>query len=40
MVNLVEYLVHEGVIVESDGAWTLQKDPASVELGVPKTSAN
>ena len=36
MVNLVEYLVHEGVIVECDGAWTLQKDPASLELGVPE----
>ena len=36
MVNLVEYLVDEAVIVESDGSWTLQRDPASIEVGVPE----
>ena len=37
MVNLLEYLVDEAVIVESDGSWTLQKDPASIEVGVPES---
>jgi DNA-binding winged helix-turn-helix (wHTH) protein/predicted ATPase len=35
MVNLVEYLVDEAVIAESDQGWTLRKDPASIEAGVP-----
>ena len=36
MVNLVEYLVDEAIIVESDGSWTLQKDPAGIEGVVPE----
>jgi DNA-binding winged helix-turn-helix (wHTH) protein/predicted ATPase len=36
MVNLVEYLVDEAVIVESEECWTLGKDPASIEAGVPE----
>ena len=36
MVNLVEYLVDEAVIAESEECWTLRRDPTSIEAGVPE----
>jgi DNA-binding winged helix-turn-helix (wHTH) protein/tetratricopeptide (TPR) repeat protein len=36
MINAVEYLLGEGVIVEQNGGWQLQMEPAEIELGVPE----
>ena len=35
MVNLVDYLIDEGLIVKIDGAWQLQGAYAAIESGVP-----
>lgn len=35
MVNMVEHLLHEGVIAEGDGQWHLRQDITSTEVGVP-----
>ena len=37
MVNVVEYLVHETIIANLDGAWTLRGDLDEVELEVPES---
>ncbi len=35
MVNLVDYLLDEGMIIECDGGWQLQVEIGEIELGVP-----
>src|SRR5262249_25721245 len=35
MVNLVDYLVTQGVITQVDGGWALHGEAAAVEFGVP-----
>ena len=37
MVNVVQYLIDEGVIAEDEGTWKLRGDLAHVELGVPES---
>jgi DNA-binding winged helix-turn-helix (wHTH) protein/predicted ATPase len=36
MVNVVDFLLDEGIIAERDGWWLLDRDPADVEPGVPE----